>query len=305
MHATDVSNGSRYQFMDLKTRMWDDELCEALGVPRSTLPDLRPSEYHFGTTDPDVCGQAIPITGIVADQQAALYGHGCEDRGDVKATFGTSGVVALNTGSEAVLPEGLIACVGWEDAAGTAATRRRARPSIPATRSAGCVSASAMRSRRRRGSAATWTRGTASTSCRPSPNGCPRWPTRRGAVITGLGMDTTPEEITEAAVEAMAFQAYDLFAAMGEVGAGTKEVAVDGGGAANDVLCQLLADLFGCDVVRPDNTEQASAGAAKAAFAASGSRSTGTSGRTAAGRSASGRAATRRTPTGATPSGCG
>ena len=96
--------------------------------------------------------------------------------------------------------------------------------------------------------------------------GAPRWPTRRGAVITGLGMDTTPEEITEAAVEAMAFQAYDLFAAMGEVGAGTKEVAVDGGGAANDVLCQLLADLFGCDVVRPDNTEQTSAGAAKAAL---------------------------------------
>ena len=63
VHATDVSNGSRYQFMDLKTRMWDDELCEALGMPRSTLPDLRPSEYHFGTTDPDVCGQAIPITG--------------------------------------------------------------------------------------------------------------------------------------------------------------------------------------------------------------------------------------------------
>ena len=118
VHATDVSNGSRYQFMDLKTRTWDEEMCEALGVPRSTLPDLRPSEYHFGTTDPDVCGAAIPITGIIADQQAALYGHGCEDRGDVKATFGTSGVVALNTGSEAVLPEGLIACVGWEDAAG-------------------------------------------------------------------------------------------------------------------------------------------------------------------------------------------
>jgi hypothetical protein len=82
----------------------------SIRLPRSTCCSGRnrwaypSSEYHFGTTDPDVCGQAIPITGIVADQQAALYGHGGEDRGDVKATFGTSGVVALNTGSEAVLP---------------------------------------------------------------------------------------------------------------------------------------------------------------------------------------------------------
>ncbi len=267
VHATDVSNGSRYQFMDLKTRTWDDEMCEALGVPRSTLPDLRPSEYHFGTTDPDVCGQAIPITGIIADQQAALYGHGCEDRGDVKATFGTSGVVALNTGSEAVLPEGLIACVGWEDAAGNSCYE---------------TEGSAFHS----GYTVGWLRQRFGNAIPEKPRershldprdrvyilpsfsemGAPRWPTRRGAVITGLGMDTTPEEITEAAVEAMAFQAYDLFAAMGEVGAGTKEVAVDGGGAANDVLCQLLADLFGCDVVRPDNTEQTSAGAAKAAL---------------------------------------
>ena len=166
VHATDVSNGSRYQFMDLKTRTWDDELCEALGVPRSTLPDLRPTEYHFGTTDADVCGLAVPITGIIADQQAALYGHGCEERGDVKATFGTSGVVALNTGSEAVLPEGLIACVGWEDASGNSCyetegsafhsgytvgwLRQRFGNAIPETA---------------RERSTTWTRGTGSTSC--------------------------------------------------------------------------------------------------------------------------------------------
>jgi glycerol kinase len=96
--------------------------------------------------------------------------------------------------------------------------------------------------------------------------GAPRWPERRGAVISGLGMDTTSGEILGAAVEAMAFQAYDLFAAMGDVGSGSTEVAVDGGGAANDELCQLLADLFGFDVVRPDIQELTSAGAAKAAL---------------------------------------
>ena len=271
VHATDVSNGSRYQFMDLKTRTWDDGMCEALGVPRSTLPELRPSEHFFGTTDADVCGLAVPITGIIADQQAALFGHGCEERGDVKATFGTSGVVALNTGSEAVLPEGLISCVGWEDAAGDSCyetegsafhsgytvgwLRQRFGNAIPAT----ARERSRLEPRDRVYILPSF-----------SEMGAPRWPSRRGAVITGLGMDTTPEEITEAAVEAMAFQAYDLFAAMGEVGAGTTEVAVDGGGAANDVLCQLLADLFGCDVVRPDITELTSAGAAKAALRGAG-----------------------------------
>src|SRR3954466_8818083 len=100
--------------------------------------------------------------------------------------------------------------------------------------------------------------------------GAPRWPARRGAVITGLGMDTSAEEITAAAVEAMAFQAYDLFAAMGDIEDGAAEVAVDGGGAANDELCQLLADLFGREVVRPDNQELTSVGAAKAALRGAG-----------------------------------
>ena len=267
VHATDVSNASRYQVMDLKTRTWDDELCDRLGIPRSTLPEIRPSEYHFGTTDADVCGFAVPVTGILADQQASLYGHGCEDRGDVKATFGTSGVVALNTGPDAVLADGLIACVGWEDSDGENCyeiegsafhsgytvgwLRERFGNAIPETA-------------RDRSAREPQDRVYILPSF--SEMGAPRWPSRRGAVITGLGMDTTPEEITEAAVEAMAFQAYDLFAAMGDVGSGTTEVAVDGGGAANDVLCQLLADLFGCDVVRPDITELTSAGAAKAAL---------------------------------------
>ena len=267
VHATDVSNASRYQLMDLKTRTWDDELCEALGIPRSTLPDLRPSEYLFGTTDADVCGLAVPITGILADQQASLFGHGCEDPGEVKMTFGTSGVLALNTGPEPVLRDGLIACVGWEDRDGNSCYE---------------TEGSAFHS----GYTVGWLKqrfGDAAAAASPgrstrdpqdrvyvlpsfSEMGAPRWPARRGAVITGLGMDTRPAEIVAAAAEAMAFQAYDLFAAMGDAGAGTTELAVDGGGAANDEICRLLADLFGCDVVRPDNQELTSAGAAKAAL---------------------------------------
>jgi glycerol kinase len=267
VHATDVSNGSRYQFMDLATRTWDDELCAALGVPRATLPELRPSEYRYATTDTDVCGLAVPITGIIADQQASLFGHGCEDTGEVKATFGTSGVVALNTGPEPVLRDGLIACVGWEDRSGNSCYE------IEGSAFHSGYTVGWVRQRFGEAAAAPWPgRNTRDPQDRVyvlpsfSEMGAPRWPAGRGAVITGLGMDTAPAEILGAAVEAMAFQAYDLFAAMGDVGAGTTEVAVDGGGAANDELCRLLADLFGCDVVRPDNQELTSAGAAKAAL---------------------------------------
>jgi glycerol kinase len=270
-HATDVSNGSRYQLMNLETLAWDDELCTALGVPRSTLPDIRSSEGYFATTDPDVCGQEVPITGIVADQQASLLGHGCENRGDVKATFGTSGVVALNAGPEATLRDGLVTSVAWQDHAGQSCYE---------------LEGSAFHS----GYTVGWlTQRFGDAAARPSlrrshanprdrvyvlPSftemGAPRWPTRRGAVITGLGMDTGVEEITAAAVEAMAFQAYDLFAAMGDVGGGATEVVVDGGGAANDELCQMLADLFDREVVRPDNQELTSVGAAKAALRGAG-----------------------------------
>jgi glycerol kinase len=270
-HATDVSNGSRYQLMSLAGLSWDDELCETLGIPRRCLPELRPSESHFGNTDAGLFGQEIPITGIVADQQASLFGHGCEDKGDVKATFGTSGVVAVNAGPDATLIDGLVTSVAWEDPSGHTFYE---------------VEGSAFHSGYTIGWLSKRLGTSPPTGLGQSPlgadervyvlpsfseMGAPRWPERSGAAITGLGMDTSNEDIMRAAVEAMAFQAYDLFAAMKAAGANqATEVAVDGGGAANDYLCQLLADLFGRDVVRPDVQELTSVGAAKAALRGAG-----------------------------------
>jgi glycerol kinase len=96
--------------------------------------------------------------------------------------------------------------------------------------------------------------------------GAPRWPRGHGAAITGLAMDTTTRDIMRAGIEAMAFQAHDLYVAMGDAAAATDVINVDGGGAANDFLCQLLADLVECDVVRPQIRELTSVGAAKAAM---------------------------------------
>lgn len=273
VHATDVSNASRYQLMGLADLAWDDELCEALGIPRGCLPEIRPSEGHFGVTDATLCGQEVPITGVVADQQASLLGHGCEDPGDVKVTFGTSGVVALNVGSETPLSTGLLTSVAWTDRAG--------RTTYEMEGSAFHSGYTLQWLIQRFGAAVLAADGMGPSALAPDERvyllpsfttlGAPRWTPRSGAVITGLGMDTQTADIMRAGVEAMAFQAYDLFAAMDDGRDGSaSDVAVDGGGATNDYLCQMLADLLARDVVRPALQDITSAGAAKAALAGAG-----------------------------------
>ena len=272
VHRTDVSNASRTQLLDLRSRRWDPALMDLLGVPASCLPEVTPSMAHYGTTHAAVCGQEIPITGVIADQQASLLGHGCEEAGTAKATFGTSGVVSLNTGEATPLRPGLVTSIAWDDGHG--------HPTYE-------IEGSAFHS----GYTMSWLSERTGHPVRfdidlepadvpvedrvyvlPSftAMGAPRWPRGRGAAITGLGMDATRQDIMRAGIEAMAFQAYDLFAAMGDATDATAEVNVDGGGASNDFLCHLLADLLERDVVRPDIRELTSVGAAKAALRGAG-----------------------------------
>lgn len=268
-HRTDVSNASRTQVLDIRTGAWSPALCEALGIPIGCLPEVGGSMSSFGATHPAVCGQEIPLVGVIADQQASLLGHGCEGRGTAKATFGTSGVVTVNTGPEVPLLDGLVTSIGWADERGALTYQ---------------VEGSAFHS----GYTMSWLSERTGHPVRfdvdldpaadVSPRdrvyvlpsftgmGAPRWPAGRGAAITGLAMDTTNTDIMRAGVEAMAFQAYDLLAAMGAAGDSVTEINVDGGGASNDFLCQLLANLSGREVVRPDIRELTSVGAAKAAL---------------------------------------
>ncbi len=272
-HATDVSNASRYQLLGLNTLAWDPDLCDALAIPMHCLPEVRPSEAAFGITDPAVCGAALPITGIVADQQASLYGHGCEDEGDRKMTFGTSGVACVNTGLEVPLADGLVTSVAWQDRDGRVAYEMEGS----AFHSGFTVKWLSERFKTPVSWAAPMDHSPLSAADRvyvlPSftTMGAPRWPPGRGAAITGLGMDTDVRDIARAGMEAMAFQARDLFDAMHLPRTrGAHEVAVDGGGAANDYLCQLLADMLGTEVVRPVIGEVTSVGAAKAALRGAG-----------------------------------
>lgn len=272
-HATDVSNASRYQVLNLRERVWDDDLTAALDIPNESLPRVLPTSAHFGITSIDVVGAAIPITGMIGDQQASLLGHDCVGVGDAKATFGTSGVVCVNVGAQPSSGEGLVTSIGWSDSAEQAVyemegsafhsgytlswlNRMLAAP--PG------MHASIERSRRPPEQRVTVV---------PSFTelGAPRWLKGNGASISGLRMDTEPVDILRAGIESMAFHAFDLLSAV-PASWGTRPFSVDGGAASSDYLCQLLADLSGRVIARPPSRELTGFGAARAAASTLGVR---------------------------------
>jgi glycerol kinase len=113
-HVTDVSNASRTLLFNIHTLQWDDELLADLGVPKSLLPEVRPSAGHFAHADPQVFGAAVPITGAAGDQQAALFGQACFQAGMAKNTYGTGAFVVMNTGTKSVSGPGVISTIAWQ-----------------------------------------------------------------------------------------------------------------------------------------------------------------------------------------------
>jgi len=268
VHATDLSNASRYQLLNLSTLQWDEQLSEALGIPLVALPELKPTSAHFGVTDPAVTGVSVPITGMIGDQQASLLGHGAVNIGDAKATFGTSGVVCVNLGTSPSIAPGLVTSIAWSDAPGEAVyemegsafhsgftmtwlTRILSLPAAEQQR----VERSALSAQRRVTVVPAFT-----------GMGAPTWLSGNGATISGLTMDTEPADILRAGIESMAFQAFELISAVPVAATGADlSLSVDGGAASNDYLCQLLADLSGRTIVRPPSRELTGLGAAIAA----------------------------------------
>lgn len=268
VHRTDFSNGSRTQLMNLVSRTWDPELCRALGVPMTCLPELTATSGYYGLTDASICGGAVPITGVIADQQASLLGHGCENPGDAKVTFGTSGVVSINTGRDTPMRPGLVTSVGWANGDSDGVAYQIEGSAFHSAYTLGWLS-------ERTGQPVDLpqleaARAAAEDRVYVLPSfttlGAPRWPKRRGAAITGLAMDTTNVDIMRAALEAMAYQAFDLFQATEDVVEPAPQVNVDGGGASSDYLCQFFANLLQREVVRPELRELTCVGAAKAAM---------------------------------------
>jgi glycerol kinase len=265
VHATDASNASRTMLFDIHEHRWSDELCELLGVPATILPEVRPNTGDFGTTEPDAfLGASIPIRGVAGDQQAALFGQGCWTPGMSKNTYGTGSFVLLNTGDEAATSESLLTSVGWDIGDGpvyvlegsifvTGAAVQWLRDGLQIIEAAADT-----------GPLAETVDDTGDVYFVPAFTGlgAPYWdPYARGTLV-GLSRGTTRAHVARAAVEAMAFSTRDVVEVMAaDSGVEARQLRVDGGAAAMNLLCQFQADLLGVPVLRPQIAETTALGA--------------------------------------------
>ena len=277
VHATEPSNACRTMLYDLDALAWSDELCELFGVPRSCLPEVRPTSGRFGTTVPARAGGlALPVSGVAGDQQAALFGQACFEPGMTKNTYGTGSFVLVNIGTEHPPPTaGLLTSVGWQ----------LGESSAPTYVMEGAIFAT--------GAAIQWLRdgleiiadaaetGPLAASVDDTGGvyvvpaftglGSPWWDPRARGSIFGLTRGTGRAHLARAVVESMAWQTLDVVdAIVAAAGTQTTELRVDGGASVMDVLCQFQADVLGVPVRRPAVTETTALGAAYLAGIAEG-----------------------------------
>jgi glycerol kinase len=268
VHATDVTNASRTLLMDLRTLDWHEPSLELMGIPRVLLPEIHSSSETYGQAAGTAAG-GRPVTGILGDQQAALFGQTCFSRGEAKNTYGTGSFLLVNTGEEIVHSDALLTSVAYR--------LGEAKPSYVLEGSIAVTGALVQWLRDRLGiiSSATEIEALARTVednggvyFVPAFSGlfAPHWrPDARG-VIVGLTAYANRGHIARAALEATAWQTREVVDAANAVtGVPFTELRVDGGMTANELLMQFQADVLGVPVIRPAVTETAALGAAFAA----------------------------------------
>jgi glycerol kinase len=264
VHVTDASNASRTMLYDIKKGAWDDELLKIFGVPRSMLPDVRSSSEVYGETT--LLGSRIPIAGIAGDQQAALFGQACTKPGMAKNTYGTGCFMLMNTGTKPIASKHkLLTTVAWRIGDRTeyalegsifiaGAVVQWLRDGLEFFRSAPEVEALA--------ASVTSTDGVFVVPAFAGL-GAPHWDQYARGTIMGLTRGTTKAHIARAALEGIALQVMDVLKAMeADAHIKLKELRVDGGASANNLLMQMQADLLGVPVVRPKVAETTALGAA-------------------------------------------
>jgi glycerol kinase len=266
VHVTDYSNASRTLLFNINTLEWDDELCQILEIPKSMLPEAKPSSCIYGETDTEFFGGPIRIAGAAGDQQAALFGQTCYKEGEAKNTYGTGCFMLMNTGEKPIFSKNdLLTTIAWGlDGKVTYALE-------------GSVYVA--------GAAIQWlrdelkivdsspdseyfaTRVKDTNGCYVVPAftglGAPYWdPYARGA-ITGLTRGVNKYHLIRATLESLAYQTYDVLHAM-ELDSGKHLTAlkVDGGASNNNFLMQFQSDIINTDVLRPSCVETTAMGAA-------------------------------------------
>lgn len=266
VHVTDVTNASRTMLFNIRTQEWDTELLELLGIPRGMLPEVKQSSEIYGETATTIFASKIPIAGIAGDQHAALFGQMCIDKGMVKNTYGTGCFMLMNIGDEFIESKNnLLTTIAWKINGKVqyafegsifigGAVVQWLRDGLGIIKSSGEVEKLAM--------SVPDTQGVYFVPAFAGL-GAPYWkPDVRGAIV-GLSRGTTAGHIALASLESIAFQTMDVLKAMeADAGVPVKELRVDGGATANDLLMQFQADLLGCKVIRPTIVETTALGAA-------------------------------------------
>lgn len=266
VHVTDITNASRTMLFNIRTQQWDDELLALLDIPKSMLPEVKQSSEIYGETTTTIFASKIPIAGIAGDQHAALFGQMCIEKAMVKNTYGTGCFMLMNIGKEFIASKNnLLTTVAWKingeiqyafegsifiagaavqwlrDGLGiiqTSADVERLALSVEDTQGVYFVPAFA-------------------------GLGAPYWkPDVRGTMV-GLSRGTNRGHIARATIESIAYQTMDVLKAMeADAEMEIKELRVDGGATANDLLMQFQSDLLNCKVIRPTVVETTALGAA-------------------------------------------
>jgi len=266
-HVTDVSNACRTLLFDLQKGDWSDELCELFGVPRDALPELVPNWGEIAVSDPRVfAGLELPVAGMAGDQQSALFGQTCFDEGDSKCTYGTGSFILTNTGTTLQRSDaGLLSTAAWRSPDGeltyalegaifvTGAAVQWLRDGLQIVGSAAETAAIA--------STVDDSEGVVFVPALTGL-GAPHWDPHARGLLIGLTRGTTRAHVVRATLEAIAFEVRDVLETQGMMQSGLSSLRVDGGAAANDLLCQVQADQVGVPVERPRIVETTALGAA-------------------------------------------
>ena len=265
-HLTDITNASRTMLFNIHSQEWDQELLDLFTIPKSMLPAVKTCSEVFCETAGDVLSVKIPIAGVAGDQQAALFGQLCIEPGMAKTTYGTGCFLVMNTGSEAVRSKNqLLTTVAWK-------IGDEINYALEGSVFIG-------------GAAVQWLRDGLELFKKASETeklamslddndgvyfvpalsglGAPHWDQDARGAFFGITRGTTIAHMTRAALEAIAYQVYDVLKAMEkDSGKPTQELRVDGGATANNFLMQFQADLLGCEIKRPQIIETTAIGAA-------------------------------------------
>ena len=265
-HVTDPTNASRTMLYDITKESWDEDLLNLFGVPSAMLPDVKESCDTFGVCDAEYLGHEIPITGVAGDQQAALFGQMCTKAGMVKNTYGTGCFMLMNIGSEFVPSRNkLLTTIAWKingkinyalegSVFIAGAVVQWLRDGLEFVRNSADIEALALSVEHTDGVYVV----PAFTGL-----GAPYWSQEARGTIVGLSRGTHKGHIARASLESMAYQTYDVLKAMeADSGVEIRELRVDGGATANNLLMQFQSDILGADVVCPHQLETTALGAA-------------------------------------------